>query len=67
MRLMLAGPALVIALVLATAANAQTLRFQADDWVAECGASQGADAECSIIEVFSSTNAVGSKGLFVLV
>src|SRR5260221_3390393 len=66
MRLMLAGLALVIGFVLATVANAQMLRFQADDWVAECGSSQGADAECSIIGVFSSTNAAGPKGSFSL-
>jgi invasion protein IalB len=66
MRLMLAGLMLVIGFGLATAASAQTLRFQADDWVAECGSSQGADAECSIIGVFSSTNAVGPKGSFSL-
>ena len=66
MRLMLAGLMLVIGFGLATAANAQTLRFQADDWVAECGSSQGADAECSIIGVFSSTNTVGPKGSFSL-
>jgi len=66
MRLMLAGLALVIGFVLATAANAQTLRFQADDWVAECGVSQGADPECSIIGVFGSTNTAGPKGSFSL-
>jgi len=63
MRSILAGLILVFGFGLA---NAETLRFQADDWVAECDASQAADAQCSIIGVFSSVNAAGPKGSFSL-
>ena len=65
MRSMLAGLMLVLGFGPASA-NAETLRFQADDWVAECDASQAADSQCSIIGVFSSANAAGRKGSFSL-
>jgi hypothetical protein len=65
MRSMLAGLMLVLGFGPASA-NAETLRFQADDWVAECDASQVADSQCSIIGVFSSANAAGPKGSFPL-
>ena len=65
MRLMLAGLTLVLGFGPASA-NAETLRFQADDWVAECVASQVADAECSFIGVFISANAASPRGSFSL-
>jgi hypothetical protein len=65
MRSMLAGLMLVLWFGPASA-NAETLRFQADDWVAECDASQASDSQCSIIGVFSSANAAGPKGSFSL-
>jgi hypothetical protein len=66
MRSLLAPLILVIGFCLATVASAEMLRFQADDWVAECGASNGADAECSIIGVFSTSSVAGPKGSFSL-
>jgi hypothetical protein len=66
MRLILAGLTLIVGFGLASGARAETLRFQADDWVAECDTSQATDAECSIIGVFSSENAIGPKGSFSL-
>jgi hypothetical protein len=55
---------LLVGFSFTTTANAETLRFQADDWVAECGDS--ADADCSIIGVFRSAGPAGPAGSFSL-
>jgi len=52
---------LVLLFGLAASASAETLRFQADNWVAECGAA----SDCSIIGVFNSANP-GPEGSFSL-
>src|SRR5215217_4493304 len=44
-------------------AYAQTVRLQADDWVAECGTPEG---DCSIIGVFRNTSANASNASFSL-
>src|SRR5690242_10496462 len=44
-------------------ASAQSVQFEADTWVGECGAAAGSD--CSIIGVFKSANA-GPTGSFSL-
>lgn len=64
----LAQPKLIGALLAATVcmtakASAQRLQFEADNWVAECGAA--ADSDCSIIGVFRSAN-TGPTGSFSL-
>jgi len=55
---------LAVLLGFATSASAQTLRSEADNWVAECGASP--DTDCSIIGVFKSSNPAGPEGSFSL-
>ena len=57
---------LMLALVLgwAASASAQTLRSEADNWIAECGASP--DTDCSIIGVFKISNPGGPQGSFSL-
>jgi hypothetical protein len=57
------GALLAIMICMTTQANAQKLQFEADNWVAECGAA--ADSDCSIIGVFKSANA-GPTGSFSL-
>ena len=44
-------------------ADAQTVRLQADDWVAECGTPEG---DCSIIRVFRNTSANAANASFSL-
>lgn len=54
-----------VAIVLVgSAASAQKLQFEADNWIAECGAS--ADSDCSIIGVFKNAGATGATGSFSL-
>src|SRR3954464_9596167 len=55
---------MVLLLGLASSVSAQTLRSEADNWVAECGASP--DTDCSIIGVFTSSNPAGPTGSFSL-
>ena len=55
---------LAVLSALATSAGAQTLRSEADNRVAECGASP--DTDCSIIGVFKSSNPAGPEGSFSL-
>ena len=45
-------------------ADAQQVKFDADNWFAECGAL--ADSDCSIIGVFRNNDAGGPKGSFSL-
>jgi hypothetical protein len=45
-------------------ADAQQVKFDADNWFAECGAL--ADSDCSIIGVFRNNDAAGPKGSFSL-
>src|SRR3954451_24612563 len=52
---------LLLLMGFAASASAETLRFQADNWVAECGAA----SDCSIIGVFNSANP-GPEGSFSL-
>jgi len=63
-RLVFARLMLAVLSTLATSAGAQTLRSEADNWVAECGAS--AETDCSIIGVFKYTNPAGPTGSFSL-
>jgi len=55
---------LVIGLCTASSAPAQTVRSEADTWVAECGAAPGSD--CSIIGVFKSTGRAGPENAYSL-
>ena len=54
----------VIGLCIASTALAQTVRFEADTWVAECGAAP--DSDCSIIGVFKSTGRAGPENSYSL-
>ena len=45
-------------------ADAQQVKFDADNWFAECGAL--ANSDCSIIGVFRNNDAAGPKGSFSL-
>ena len=56
-------PLLVLGLAFAAPASAQ-VRFEADTWVAECGATP--DSDCSIIGVFKSSNPTGPAGSYSL-
>src|SRR5437764_11157181 len=58
---MIARLMLVLLTGLAASASAETLRFQADNWVAECGAA----SDCSIIGVLNRANP-GPEGTFSL-
>jgi hypothetical protein len=51
-------------LCIASSGLAQTVRFEADTWVAECGAAP--DSDCSIIGVFRATGRTGPEGSFSL-
>src|ERR1044071_7409312 len=55
---------LVLGLAFAAPASAQSIRFEADTWVAECGAAP--DSDCSIIGVFKSSNPTGPAGSYPL-
>ena len=57
-------PLLVLGLAFAAPASAQSVRFEADTWVAECGATP--DSDCSIIGVFKSSNPTGPAGSYSL-
>jgi hypothetical protein len=57
------GALLAATVCMTIQARAQKLQFEADNWVAECGAAAGSD--CSIIGVFRSANA-GPTGSFSL-
>jgi hypothetical protein len=65
MRSLLVELMFVVVFGLPLAAIGETLRFQADDWVAECGAlQQGADADCSILALLTTRVAMVPKGRF---
>lgn len=55
---------LLAILLVSTQGSAQKVQFEADNWVAECGAPVGSD--CSIIGVFRNADATGQTGSFSL-
>jgi len=59
----LAAPLVSIGMAIAAPS---TQRFQADEWITECGGKPGASADCSIMVPFWQT-ADGGKGSFALV